>query len=509
MPRPIRFLNLSTCALLCSVVLSPVESLAQGPRTTIIPPSDLWMRADASVGHGEPVLVSTCEGVGAIHESEEIIEGLVEGSQTIVRTFSVNCPCDEVEVMARQYIHIMPATPLPESLAPGGCAPAFSVTPSAVEIPFGSPRITAAEAAAPGFRTTETEHMLWQNDCGLGAKWIVWEATGPCGDVSRHAFKVTTVPQSAAMPSLSGDLTTAVDLDGFDAADFGAGPLPMTTLAWSGLKPIELYRNLSNGSTFERIAVGCGAGSTGGGSVVGVETIEVSGNYEPWLGFVDDIEIACGTPTEEWPLIRARDRVVGGFGAGLQQIAIPFTETVDTLTGNCPGNFTIERHISAIDDDGAEATGVQRLHVTDMEAPEFYGSPEELVWDGDDWPPLTATAQAVDGCSGEVDVTWADSTDCAGGRIIRINTAADGCGNRATLRQVILPREAIEQVVLAVGCSDPEADNYTPDACFATEQCLYHNGSACLGDMDENGQISTNDLLLFLGIFGTYCEATP
>ncbi len=61
------------------------------------------MRADAPIGHGEPVLVTTCEGVGAIHENEEIIEGPIEGSQTIVRTFSVDCPCDEVEVMARQY----------------------------------------------------------------------------------------------------------------------------------------------------------------------------------------------------------------------------------------------------------------------------------------------------------------------------------------------------------------------------------------------------------------------
>lgn len=57
------------------------------------------------------------------------------------------------------------------------------------------------------------------------------------------------------------------------------------------------------------------------------------------------------------------------------------------------------------------------------------------------------------------------------------------------------------------GCTDPEALNFNP---YATEpspdSCIYGTGSTCASDLDGNGAIGTNDLLLLLGAFGSTCE---
>lgn len=488
---------------------------AQGPRTTIVAPSDLWVRADVDIPLGNPVLLTTCEGIGNLHEHTTTLPAAPDGSITKVREFSVNCPCEEREISARQYIHIVPATPLPADQT-ATCGPVLMVAPEFEEVPFGAVARTAADFLTGGdWKVEETEHMLWRNSCGLGASWVVWEVTTPCGELERHVFKRIVTPQATDFSALAGDVSAAVDLASFDAESFGIGPLAAPATLWSGLRPVELYRTLApagtenGGTAFQRVAVGCFAGSGApgdGGAVVGNETIEVDGNIEPWLGFQNEVDIACGLPQEEWPLVRARDREVGHFGAGLQQFPIPYEETVDTVAGNCPGNFTILRHITATDADGAQATGTQTLHVTDLEAPVFHGSPAELVWDGGSWPPEGATAQAVDGCAAEVELTWADSADCAQGIIHRVTTATDGCGNRATLRQIIRSPAPPETLVLAVGCNDPNALNFTGDACFETAQCLYADNSSCLGDLDENGQVTTSDLLVLLGIFGTFCD---
>ena len=501
--------------LFLAVGLPGLTALAQGPRTTIVAPSDLWVRADLAIPLGNPVLLTTCEGVGNLHEHTTTLPAAPDGSITKVREFSVNCPCEEREVTARQYIHVVPATPLPQVEA-ASCGPVLTVTPAMEEVPFGADAQTAADfISTAGIKVEETEHMLWRNACGLGASWVVWEAATPCGEVERHAFKRTVVPQANDFGALAGDVSSSVDLSSFDAESFGTGPLSVSIPIWSGLRPVELYRTLAAagaggaGTAFQRVAVGCFAGSghpADGGAVVGTETIEVDGNIEPWLGFADEVDIHCGLPQDNWPLIRARDREVGHFGAGLEQFPIPYEETVDTVAGNCPGNFTILRHITATDADGAQATGTQTLHVTDHEAPVFHGSPAELVWDGDSWPPEGATAQAVDGCASLVELTWADSADCTQGVIHRVTTATDGCGNRATLRQIIRSPAPPETLVLAVGCNDPNALNFTGDACFETAQCLYADNTSCLGDLDENGQVTTSDLLVLLGIFGTFCD---
>jgi hypothetical protein len=57
-----------------------------------------------------------------------------------------------------------------------------------------------------------------------------------------------------------------------------------------------------------------------------------------------------------------------------------------------------------------------------------------------------------------------------------------------------------------LGCKYPDADNYDVLATEDDGSCTFPiNTSTCDGDMDDDGSVSTSDLLIFLSAFGTTC----
>ncbi len=56
------------------------------------------------------------------------------------------------------------------------------------------------------------------------------------------------------------------------------------------------------------------------------------------------------------------------------------------------------------------------------------------------------------------------------------------------------------------GCTYAAATNYDPNATLDNGSCLFGTQAGCPGDMDGNGLISVNDLLLFMNVFGTFCN---
>ncbi|MCB0761811.1 MAG: PQQ-dependent sugar dehydrogenase [Flavobacteriales bacterium] len=55
------------------------------------------------------------------------------------------------------------------------------------------------------------------------------------------------------------------------------------------------------------------------------------------------------------------------------------------------------------------------------------------------------------------------------------------------------------------GCTYDAADNYDSQATVDDGTCTFTLVSPCPGDLDSNGLVNTNDLLLFLGAFGQIC----
>ena len=475
---------------------------AQGMRTKLIAPPELWIRADVERDWGEPVVLTTCASPIAWEETREERTNSVTGGMDVVRTFAATCPCSEVLVREQQVVHVFPAVPLPQSSSGGGCAPSFAGAPTTLERRVGERgawQWDGTGACAEAWQ--EVEFPLWFNACGVGESWLVWEASGACGDVARHGLVVRTVAEDAPTGSIA--LAASVDEAFFEADDFTVGPLTGEDVDGVILPAAPTYRTWGTGSGgFQLVTVGCG-----NTAVVGEQVVEVTGNNAPWFRLRPEVEMACGTEPAYWPEVRCQDRPVAGFGPDPDPVELPFEETWDTIPGDCAGNFTIHREFFAEDDQGAEATASQSLIYRDQSPPTFFNSPDELVWHGEDWPPEGPTAQAEDACDGNVTLVWADSLDCASGGLIRITTATDGCGNLASLRQRVLPKEPTPQFILAVGCPDPSALNYTADACYSEVHCLYAGDTDCMGDLDGNGTISTGDLLELLGIFGALCPA--
>ena len=61
---------------------------------------------------------------------------------------------------------------------------------------------------------------------------------------------------------------------------------------------------------------------------------------------------------------------------------------------------------------------------------------------------------------------------------------------------------------LYAGCTDPEALNYYPFITLDDGSCLYGEvvGPTCPSDIDQDGAVTTSDLLTLLSTFGFDCE---
>ena len=56
------------------------------------------------------------------------------------------------------------------------------------------------------------------------------------------------------------------------------------------------------------------------------------------------------------------------------------------------------------------------------------------------------------------------------------------------------------------GCTYPDASNYDETAVADNGTCEFDIANPCPADLNGDGSITTGDLLIFLGAFGTICE---
>ena len=56
------------------------------------------------------------------------------------------------------------------------------------------------------------------------------------------------------------------------------------------------------------------------------------------------------------------------------------------------------------------------------------------------------------------------------------------------------------------GCTYADASNYDESAVADNGSCVFDIANACPADLNGDGSITTGDLLIFLGAFGTICE---
>ena len=112
--------------------------------------------------------------------------------------------------------------------------------------------------------------------------------------------------------------------------------------------------------------------------------------------------------------------------------AVTVTHEVDTVFGNCPNSFVMERRFTAMDGCGNTSVRTQTITVTDDEAPVFNELLQEDVLAECHAVPEAATLTATDNCS-TVEVVFSEdtiATECDQAyTLTRTWIADDGCGH--------------------------------------------------------------------------------
>ena len=149
--------------------------------------------------------------------------------------------------------------------------------------------------------------------------------------------------------------------------------------------------------------------------------------------------------------------------------SVTVTYSDETVAGDCTGNYTVLRTFTAEDGCGNSSTYLQTIEFTDTTAPVVLSAPADTsyqVFAGQTIP--VEFPEAEDAC-GTVSMSFVDvCTDQAlgGYTATRTFTITDDCGNSTEVMQSI-------NVTFELGCDDPAALNYDPQAMAGDGSCVY------------------------------------
>jgi hypothetical protein len=219
-----------------------------------------------------------------------------------------------------------------------------------------------------------------------------------------------------------------------------------------------------------------------GNSAVHVQTITVVDTTAPEFTVeVENMTIDCDAQLPMVPMVGAEDNCD-------PMPALSFNETVEPL--DCGSQVT--RTWTAVDNCGNEAELVQIITLVDTTPPVFDTELEDITVNCEDLS-VQPTVTATDNCSG-VNINYSEEIVVTGCPYIleRTWTATDGCGNEATLTQLVtvIDEEApvFEAFPFFISLACDEVADYMPaafDNCTAevtveiVEELTFSGG--CLG----------------------------
>lgn len=343
---------------------------------------------------------------------ESIIPGECSGSYTVLRTYTLSDACGNA-VSQVWTIDVSDTTPpqlfnVPEDLTIICGEPVDDALPFAIDncTPFPSIGLSAS-----------TEPL----DCGyLFVR--TWFVTDDCGNMTSASQTITvlddTPPQFDYFPediTVSCGTVPAAESTAPAASDACSSfTLDMTEVSLPGECPVvEIIQRTWTATD------GCG------NAVSATWTITVTDEQGPEiLGVPEDQVLNCGEEVTD-AIVFATDDCTTEPVIGLSDLTNPLT---------CGEEFV--RIWTAIDGCGNATTAAQVILFTDTESPVFTVVPEDIEISCGEEIPLSEVA-VDDNCS-EVILTMEEITGagCAGG-VERIYTATDGCGNTASVSQII------------------------------------------------------------------------
>jgi len=149
--------------------------------------------------------------------------------------------------------------------------------------------------------------------------------------------------------------------------------------------------------------------------------------------------------------------------------SVTVTSSDETIQGECSGDFTVLRTFTAEDGCGNSDTYVQSFIFTDTTAPVVTAVPADTSYQVVAGQAMPADLPDAEDACGTVDITFEDlCTDqgLGGFSATRTFTITDDCGNSTQVTQEVT-------VTFSLGCDDPDAVNFDPEAVAGDGSCLY------------------------------------
>jgi hypothetical protein len=201
-----------------------------------------------------------------------------------------------------------------------------------------------------------------------------------------------------------------------------------------------------------------------------------------------DITIACTAPVPE-------DVATASDACG--PVSVAYSDVWEQ--GICAQEGIIHRTHVATDGCGNAVSFEQLIAVEDTTPPAMHGP--SLVQSGcAGWQEPMLFASDACGSTTLVFSSTPVQATAAPGSAVRVYTATDACGNETTGVQLVTFSESE-----CGGCTSPFALNFDPNAVYDDGSCIAGNTASCMGDLNEDGVVSTADLLLLLAAFETVC----
>lgn len=301
---------------------------------------------------------------------------------------------------------------------------------------------TASDACTSPVVLQMAEVVIPQN-CGYRLQ-RTWTATDGCGNTTSRIHQITVRDQTApVIIDYPDDITVSCDV-----ALPAPGPVSVNDNCDSdpelSLQESTLPGNCPGQYTVFRTWT---ASDSCGNTALATQRITVIDTLAPvFIQVPPDDTITC----EEIP-----QGTEGVIVTDACHPSVPISVSLQTIPGNCPGNYQIIRTFTAHDGCGNTATASQTLWVIDNDPPVFGFVPSPLSLSCE-LPVPTPPVQ--DDCDPSPVLTYFDTNElpglCDGERqFLRTWTVTDHCGNSASTTQLIIYTDDTPPVLVPV---DPD-----------------------------------------------------
>ena len=394
----------------CIASISIVDTT---PPSFVSFPDDLTISCEDDVPGSSAEAVDECGNV-TIEVEETTVEGDCPQTFQIIRVFTATDECENSTSQTQTITVIDDEAPIFTSVPQdytANCDEALVYDSAEAEDNCGNVDITDSRDTI--FGECEGEFIINR----------IFTATDECGNETTASQMITVIDEEAPVFTfVPADMTLECDEEAvFEDAE-AVDNCTDVTITISTQEIMDMDGNTITVRTFT-------ATDDCGNSTTAVQNITFVNTNPPMFTFVPEDKV-----------YECDEEIEFEDAEGIDDCGeVVVTEVRDTIPGECPANFTIERTFTLTNESGLTLTAVQIIEVVDTKAPEFLFIPEDKtvscdVIDFESFPIVE------DNC-GEVDVvenTEFIDGDCEGrGTVIRTFTATDECGNVSTAQQVV------------------------------------------------------------------------